>query len=73
LPTEQMVFARFDKHGRRFADTGHGCGCTLCAVSNAPRYERRHGPREAEGGWSPLRRLVRFARTLVLSRPHAAG
>jgi hypothetical protein len=63
------MFARFDKHGRRLADTGHGCGCRFCAASNAPRYERRHEPREAEGGWSPLhRRLVRFLRPYSLTQ-----
>jgi len=67
--------ARFDKRGKRLPDTGHGCGCTLCAASNAPRYERRQEMREdEEGGWSPLRRgLVRLIRNLGSARPFAAG
>ena len=66
--------ARFDKHGRRLPDTGHGCGCTLCAASNAPRYERRHLPRNNTDSWSSLRpRLVRFVLNLIGSaRPFVA-
>jgi hypothetical protein len=53
--------ARFDKEGNRLPDTGHGCGCMLCAASNAARYERRHQPRDPSEGWSSLRRrVVRF-------------
>jgi len=60
------VQARFDKRGRRLPDTGHGCGCKLCAESNAPRYERRHSS-ERSAAWSPLRRrLARVVRTLTL-------
>src|SRR5438034_5447575 len=40
--------ARFDKDGKQLPDTGHGCGCRLCAISNAPRYERRDDPRSEE-------------------------
>ena len=66
--------ARFDKFGRRLPDTGHGCGCTLCAASNAPRYERRSEQRGDMGHWTPLRRrLVRFLRTLGSTRPYVAG
>ena len=36
---------RYDKHGRQLPDTGHGCGCKLCAASDAPRYERRSSQR----------------------------
>jgi hypothetical protein len=57
--------ARFDKNGRRLPDTGHGCGCQLCADSNAPRYERRQDPARAAQRWNPLRRrLVRIVRNL---------
>jgi len=63
--------ARFDKQGRRLPDTGHGCGCRLCAESNAPRYERRRSERGT--AWSPLRRrLVRLARSLTSNRAEAA-
>lgn len=58
-----MQSIRSDKHGRRLPDTGHGCGCELCAVTNAPRYERRVDGRSVEN-WSPLRRRIfRIART----------
>jgi hypothetical protein len=59
--------ARFDKHGRRLPDTGHGCGCKLCAESNAPRYERRGDGRSA-ALWNPVRRRL----TLWLRAMHAA-
>jgi len=60
--------ARFDKHGKRLPDTGHGCGCQLCANTNAPRYERRDDAQErAPGEWSPLRR--RLARLVRRIRP----
>jgi len=66
--------ARFDKHGRRLPDTGHGCGCTLCAAANAPRYERRQGERLNSTEWTSLRRrLLRVMRSLVTNRPQAAG
>ena len=55
-----MQGSRFDKMGRKLPDTGHGCGCQLCADSNAPRYERREDPERASRVWSPLRR--RFVR-----------
>jgi len=59
-----LAQARFDKQGRRLPDTGHGCGCRLCAESNEPRYERRTTARSGgEWGceWGSLqRRLVRF-------------
>jgi hypothetical protein len=64
--------ARFNKVGKRLPDTGHGCGCELCARSNAPRYERRRDARSA-GPWGPLRRrLVQLVRSLGTSRPQAA-
>jgi hypothetical protein len=56
---------RYDKHGRRLPDTGRGCGCRLCEVAKAPRYERRSEPagRDAAGAWHPLQRsLVRLVR-----------
>jgi len=63
--------ARFDKQGNRLPDTGHGCGCQLCADANAPRYERRQ--LERNSAWSPLRRgLARALRTLVPNRPQTA-
>ena len=63
--------ARFDKRGTRLADTGHGCGCQLCAESNAPRYERRESERST--AWSPLRRrLVHLVRVLGRRRPLTA-
>jgi hypothetical protein len=65
--------ARFDKRGRRLPDTGRGCGCTLCAASNAPRYERRRQPRDNAEDWSSLRRrVVRFVLNLASARPFAA-
>jgi hypothetical protein len=48
--------ARFDKLGRRLPDTGHGCGCKLCAEKNAPRYERRHQDPRPRGAWNSLHR-----------------
>lgn len=66
--------ARFDKHGKRLPDTGHGCGCKLCVESNAPRYERRvEELRSGATPWSPMRRrLVRLVRRLRPRRPQAA-
>ena len=66
--------ARFDKQGRRLPDTGHGCGCQLCAASNAPRYERRAAERST--AWGSLHRLVVLAIRRSVSRtgrPHAAA
>jgi len=57
-----LAQARFDKQGRRLPDTGHGCGCRLCAETNAPRYERRHADPERSGDWG---RLQRWAVRLV--------
>jgi hypothetical protein len=64
--------ARYDKQGKRLPDTGHGCGCELCAASGAPRYERRRSERST--AWGPLRRqLNRIVRNLSLTkRPEAA-
>jgi hypothetical protein len=68
------MHVRVDKHGRRFPDSGHGCGCTLCAAANAPRYERRQEQRINAREWTPLRRrLVRAIRSLGTTRPHPAG
>ena len=62
--------ARFDKQGNRLPDTGRGCGCQLCADSNAPRYERRQSERAS--AWGPLhRRLARVVRTVAPNRPEA--
>jgi hypothetical protein len=65
-----MAQARFDKEGRRLPDTGHGCGCRMCAEANAPRYERRLGADRGDGGqWSPVRRgLVRLVRSFKIRR-----
>jgi len=64
--------ARFDKYGRRLADTGRGCGCSLCADSSAARYERR-GDGRAAGLWSPLRRsMTLLLRSLTANRSEAA-
>ena len=64
--------ARFNKFGEKLPDTGHGCGCELCARSNAPRYERRREGRDA-GPWGPVRRrLARIARMMGGGRPQAA-
>jgi hypothetical protein len=58
--------ARYDKQGKRLPDTGHGCGCELCAATGAPRYERRRSERST--AWNPVRRqLARWVRTLTLS------
>jgi hypothetical protein len=66
--------ARFDKLGRRLPDSGHGCGCTLCAAANAPRYERRHEERNNAREWTSLRRrLTRMIRSFGSERPHAVG
>jgi len=59
--------ARFDKHGKRLPDTGHGCGCQLCANTNAPRYERRDDQLEPRRAWSPFRR--RLGRLMKRIRP----
>jgi hypothetical protein len=69
------VQARFDKHGRRLPDSGHGCGCTFCAAASAPRYERRHGQRLNSREWTTVRRrLARVIRSLVGSaRPYTGG
>jgi hypothetical protein len=32
--------ARFDKHGNALPDTGHGCGCQICADAHAERVRR---------------------------------
>ncbi|TMD31156.1 MAG: hypothetical protein E6I95_13575 [Chloroflexi bacterium] len=64
--------ARFDKLGRRLPDTGHGCGCKLCAETNAPRYERRQSDRST--AWNPLRRrIVHLVRVLGSKRPLTAS
>jgi hypothetical protein len=64
--------ARFDKFGKRLPDTGHGCGCELCARSNAPRYERRRDLRVA-GAWGPFKRgLARLVRSVGVGRRQAA-
>jgi hypothetical protein len=47
--------ARFDKHGNRLPDTGHGCGCQICADAHAARHR-------STGAWS---RVVRFVRSLI--------
>jgi len=67
--------ARFDKHGKQLPDSGHGCGCQLCAISNAPRYERRDDDSQNRmGEWSPIRRgLIRLVRRVRPStRPQPA-
>ena len=46
--------ARFDKQGNPLPDTGHGCGCQMCADSDAPRYERRAEERTRD--WTAMRR-----------------
>jgi hypothetical protein len=67
-----VAHARFDKFGKRLPDTGRGCGCQLCAVSNAPRYERRK-TRRGDQLWSPMRRrLMRLVRSMVPARPQTA-
>jgi hypothetical protein len=58
--------ARFDKLGRRLPDTGHGCGCKLCAEQNAPRYERRYESPRPGSEWNALhRRLAQFVQTVL--------
>ena len=67
-----MMQARFNKFGKRVPDSGHGCGCELCARTNAPRYERRKDARSA-GPWGPMRRrLAQMVRSLRSDRPQAA-
>jgi len=65
--------ARFDKQGNRLPDTGHGCGCQLCADTNAPRYERRRTERTT--AWSPLRRRLVQALGVIIPnrRPEPAA
>src|ERR1700694_1105446 len=44
---------RYDKHGRQLPDTGHGCGCKLCAASDAPMagaLGARPDPQQAVAG-----------------------
>jgi hypothetical protein len=66
------MHARFDKEGNRLPDTGHGCGCQLCAEAGAPRYERRSSAGRAMI-WSPLRRRLTLALARVIpGRPEAA-
>jgi hypothetical protein len=68
-----MAQNRYDKHGQRLPDTGHGCGCRLCAETNAPRYERRNDTMREGGEWGSLhRRLARFVRGLSVRRPGLA-
>ena len=56
---------RYDKTGNLLPDTGRGCGCRLCEVSGAPRYERRAETPRGGGRWSELRRgVVRLFRSL---------
>lgn len=56
---------RYDKAGRQLPDTGRGCGCQLCEVVGAPRYERRAETPRSGGRWSELRRsAVRLIRSL---------
>jgi len=63
--------ARYDKQGKKLPDTGHGCGCQLCADANAARYERRRSERDSV--WSPLRRRLALAlRSLGANRPETA-
>ncbi len=65
------MHARFDKQGNRIPDTGHGCGCQLCADTGAARYERRRSERTA--AWSPMRRRLALAlRSLGPNRPEIA-
>jgi hypothetical protein len=64
---------RYDKQGRRLPDTGRGCGCRLCAETNAPRYERRSDTLREGGEWGALRRrLARFVRGLSIRRQSLA-
>ncbi|HEX9098109.1 MAG TPA: hypothetical protein VF956_01325 [Candidatus Dormibacteraeota bacterium] len=64
--------ARYDKQGRRLPDSGHGCGCELCAELGAARYERRRSERST--AWSPVRRrLARIVRNLGLTKRAAAA
>ena len=69
-----MAQVRYDKSGKQLPDTGHGCGCSLCADAGAPRYERRKEAEARSGGvWSALRReLFRMARSLVPGRAETA-
>ena len=63
--------ARFDKQGNQLPDTGHGCGCQLCADTDAPRYERRAEARTT--AWNAMRRrLHRIVHRFSGQRPQAA-
>ena len=56
--------ARFDKFGNRLPDTGHGCGCQICADAHAAHEEQTR----------PWTRFVRFLKHLIADtgRPQAA-
>ncbi|HEY6114370.1 MAG TPA: hypothetical protein VI172_00275 [Candidatus Dormibacteraeota bacterium] len=32
--------ARFDKHGKALPDSGHGCGCQICADAYAEKVRQ---------------------------------
>ncbi|HEY3085727.1 MAG TPA: hypothetical protein VGK28_09735 [Candidatus Dormibacteraeota bacterium] len=64
MSADRPISARFDKHGNRLPETGHGCGCQICADAHAA---------SVEGTW-PWSRAVRFVRNLLADpgRPQAA-
>jgi hypothetical protein len=65
MGAERPISARFDKHGNRLPETGHGCGCQICADAHAARVE---------GAPQPWARVVRFVKNLLpdTGRPQAA-
>jgi hypothetical protein len=64
MDADRPISARFDKHGNRLPETGHGCGCKICADAHAARVEDTR----------PWAGLVRFLKNLLqdTGRPQAA-
>jgi hypothetical protein len=58
--------ARFDKHGNRLPETGHGCGCQICADAHAARLDEMRP-------WARATRIVRKLIAADTGRPQAAG
>ena len=59
--------ARFDKHGNELPETGHGCGCQICADNHAAEVR---GSRP----WAAAqRRVLELIKKLISDgRPQAA-
>jgi hypothetical protein len=59
--------ARFDKHGNPLPDSGHGCGCQICADNHAAQVS-------ASKPWAAAqRRIVELVKKITSgSRPQTA-